>query len=254
MEKFYGYWLPVNVSTHGGEVDRILTVLHWFMGALFVGWGIYFVYCLFRFRQGANPKASYELIKGRVSKYVEAGVVVVEAILLVGLSMPLWAHFKHDFPPESKALVLRVVAEQFAWNIHYAGKDAKFGRTRPEFVTNVNLLGLDPDDPDGQDDLNSVNQMHVPVNTPVIVHLTSKDVVHSFKIPVMRLTQDAIPGTTSRIWFQATRTGQFDLACAQLCGLGHYRMRGTVSVDTPEQFNEWLQEEYAEAEEDESAF
>ncbi len=254
MEDLYGFWLPVNISTHGGQVDQILSVLHWFMGALFVGWGVYFIYCLLRFRQSANPKATYTQIKGKPAKYVEVSVIVIEAAILVGLSMPLWAHFKTDFPPESESLVVRVVAEQFAWNVHYSGSDGVFGRTVPELITSSNLLGLDPDDPFGRDDFNAVNQLHIPVNKPVIVRLSSKDVVHSFKIPVMRLTQDAIPGTTSRIWFEATKTGQFDLACAQLCGLGHYRMRGTVSVDTPEQFEAWLEEKQAELGEDEFAF
>ena len=254
MEELYGWWLPINVSTHGIAVDHILTVLHWFMGALFVGWGIFYVYCLIRFRRSVNPKASYDLIKGTSSKYIEIGVVVIEGILLIGLSMPVWAHFKHDFPPESEALVVRVVAEQFAWNIHYPGKNGEFGRTSPEFVSSDNLLGLDPDDPDGQDDFNAINELHFPVNKPVIAYITSKDVVHSFKIPVMRVTQDAIPGTTIRIWFEATRTGQFDLACAQLCGLGHYRMRGSVIIDTPEQFEQWLEEKQTELEEDEFAF
>jgi cytochrome c oxidase subunit 2 len=245
-ETAYGWWLPINISTHGGGIDRILDALHWFMGLLFVGWGVFFIYCLIRFRRRANPKAQYELVHARASKYVEIAVVIIEAILLVGFSMPVWAHFKHEFPAEKDALVVRVVAEQFAWNVHYPGKDGQFGRTAPQFISSSNLLGLDPDDPDGRDDINAVNQLHFPVNKPVIVRLSTKDVIHSFKIPVMRLTQDAIPGTEVKIWFEASRTGQFDLACAQLCGLGHYRMRGAVSVDTPEAFARWMEERQSE--------
>jgi cytochrome c oxidase subunit 2 len=245
-ETAYGWWLPINISTHGGGIDRILDMLHWFMGLLFVGWGVFFIYCLIRFRQRANPKAQYQLIHARASKYIEIAVVIVEAILLVGFSMPVWAHFKSEFPAERDALVVRVVAEQFAWNVHYPGKDGKFGRTAPRFISSSNLLGLDPDDPDGKDDINAVNQLHFPVNKPVIVHLSTKDVIHSFKIPVMRITQDAIPGTEIKIWFEANKTGQFDLACAQLCGLGHYRMRGAVSVDTPEAFAKWMEERQSE--------
>ena len=110
-EKIYGYWLPVDISTHGQVVDRLINGLHVFMLALFVGWGIFFVYCLFRYRKGANPKATYEPVKGKLSKYVEIGVVVVEAVLLIGISMPLWAQFKQAFPAESEALV---VLEQLA--------------------------------------------------------------------------------------------------------------------------------------------
>ena len=241
-EAAYGWWLPVDISTHGAGVDRIIDVLHWFMVLLFVGWGIFFIYCLIRFRQRPGQRAIYQPIHAKSTKYIEVAVIVFEAILLVGLSMPVWAHFKHDFPAEKDALVVRVVAEQFAWNVHYPGKDGKFGRTAPQFISASNLLGLDPDDPDGKDDINAINQLHFPVNRPVIVRLTSKDVIHSFKIPVMRLTQDIIPGTEIKIWFEANQTGKFDLACAQLCGLGHFRMRGAVSVDTPEEFTKWMEE------------
>lgn len=246
VKEEYGWWLPINVATHGGGVDQIIGVLHWFMGLLFVGWGVFFIYCLIRFRRRAGHTAVYQPVHARASKYIEIGVIVFEAILLVGFSIPVWARFKTDFPAEKDALVVRVVAEQFAWNVHYPGKDGKFGRTSPQFISSSNLLGLDPDDPDGRDDINAVNQLHFPVNKPVIVRLTSKDVIHSFKIPVMRLTQDVIPGTEIKIWFMADKTGQFDLACAQLCGLGHYRMRGAVSVDTPEGFAKWMEERQSE--------
>ena len=112
-EKIYGYWLPIDISTHGSDVDLLINGLHWFMAVLLVGWGIFFIYCLIRYRQKANPSATYGAIKGKVSKWVEIGVVVIEAVLLVGISIPLWAHFKHNFPDESKAQVVRVVAEQF---------------------------------------------------------------------------------------------------------------------------------------------
>ena len=251
-EKVYGLWLPMNVSAHADGVDQLISLLHWFMLVLFVGWGVFYIYCLLRFRQGANPRASYDPIKGKTSKYVEVAVVIVEAFLLIGISIPVWSEFKNDFPSESEAITVRVVAEQFAWNVHYPGKDGLFGRTAPEYVTAENLLGLDPNDPAGSDDFNALNQLHVPVNKPVIVRLSSKDVIHSFKIPVMRLTQDAIPGTEIPIWLEAAKTGQYDIACAQLCGLGHYRMRGQFSVDTPEQFQAWLDSQ--QQEEDDFSF
>ena len=153
------------------------------------------------------------------------------------------------------ALVVRVVPEQFAWNIHYSGKDGKFGRTAPEFVSADNLLGLDPDDPDGNDDFNAINNLHIVKDRPVIAHISSKDVIHSIKIPVLRLTQDAIPGQDIRIWFEATRNGTFDIACAQLCGLGHYRMRGQLTVQPEAAFQAWFDEQSAAAdEEDEFSF
>jgi cytochrome c oxidase subunit 2 len=254
QEKIYGYWLPLNVSTHGEAVDQLINVLHVFMALLFVGWGIFFVYCLIRFRQSANPTAQYEPIHAKPAKYIEIGVIVFEAVLLVGLSMPVWSDFKDALPSESEALTVHVMGEQFAWNVQYPGKDGVFGRKAPQFVTPENLLGLDPDDPNGKDDFNSINNLHIPVGRPILIKLTSKDVIHSFKVPVLRLTQDAIPGQEIPFWFNTTRTGNFDIACAQLCGLGHYRMRGQLHIQSQADFDAWLAEQEVEESDDEFSF
>ena len=145
---------------------------------------------------------------------------------------------------------------EFEYQVQYAGADGVFGSTAPEFVSTDNLLGLDPDDPKGKDDFNSVNNLNVEVDRPVIVHLSSKDVIHSFKVPVLRLTQDVIPGQEIKIWFESTRIGNYDLACAQLCGLGHFRMRGSLNVQSKADFTTWLEDQQSEAaaEEDDFSF
>ena len=241
-EKIYGYWTMPDYSLHGAGIDALIRIVHWFMLVLFVGWGIYFVYVLFKFRARPGHVALYQPVKAAFSKYVEAGVVVFEAFLLFGLSAPIWARYKNDPPKESEAVNVHVIAEQFAWNFHYPGKDGKFGKTAPEFVASDNLIGLDPNDPDGKDDVISVNQFHIPVNQPVITTLSSKDVIHGWNIPVLRVKQDTIPGARIPVWFTATQTGHYEIACAQLCGLGHYRMRGDVLVDTPEDYQKFLKE------------
>ena len=238
-EKIYGYWLPPDLSKHGAQIDSLIAVVHWFMLLLFAGWGIYFIWVLFKFRARPGHTASYKPVKAVFSKYIEAGVVVFEAFLLFGLSSPIWANYKNSPPKESESLNVRVIAEQFAWNFHYAGPDGKFGRTAPEFVAADNLIGLDPNDPAGKDDVITTNEFHMPVNKPVITTLSSKDVIHSWNIPVLRVKQDTIPGQRIPIWFEATQTGHFELACAQLCGLGHYRMRADVLIDSPEDYAKW---------------
>ncbi len=179
---------------------------------------------------------------------------MIEAVLLLGFAIPLWAARIGDIPPENEALVVQVTGEQFAWNIHYAGPDGKFGRTDIKLLDlQSNPLGLDRSDPAGLDDITTVNQMYLPVNKPIIVKLRSKDVIHSFGVPEFRVKQDAIPGLTIPIWFvpnvttaeMRTRTGnaefQYEIACAQLCGLGHARMRGFVTVQTAEEFQTWFE-------------
>ncbi len=241
----YKDWLPYppDVSVHGAKIDHLITVVHYLMFALFIVWGIYFVYCLVRFRQRAGHKAEYQPAKGKVAKTAEVAVIVAEALLLVGLSIPVWASWKNDFPPRSQAITIRVVAEQFAWNFHYPGKDGVFGRTDVGLINNTgNSLGLDMNDPHAKDDIVTLNDMHIPVHQPVILEISSKDVIHSFTVNVLRVKQDAVPGMMVPIHFEATQTGLFDVGCAQLCGLGHYRMKGQITIDTPEQYTTWLTE------------
>ena len=136
-----------------------------------------------------------------------------------------------------------IVAEQFAWNVHYPGPDGFFGRTDLKLVSSTNPIGLDLTDPHAKDDVVASNQLHLEVNRPAIIHVTSKDVIHSFKLPVMRAEQDAIPGMDVPIHLTPIRTNNgetWEVACAQLCGLGHYRMRGQLFVDTKADLQKWL--------------
>jgi len=235
--------LPVQASTHAGEIDNMISLVHWLMLVLFVGWGIFFVYVLFRFRKGANPRASYEGAKGKVSKGIEVAIVIVEMVLLVFYAIPAWARRVSNFPTEDKALVVRVIGEQFAWNIHYHGPDGKFGRTRPELVTADNPIGLDRTDPDAKDDVTTINQLNLPVDRPILVHLFSKDVIHSFGLYEMRVKQDAIPGMSIPVWFIPNRIGEYEITCSQLCGLGHFRMRGFVTIQSQADFSKWFDEQ-----------
>jgi cytochrome c oxidase subunit 2 len=235
--------LPVEASAHAAEIDRMIVLMHWLMAVLFVGWGLYFVFVLFRFRKGANPKANYTGAKGHLSKYVEVGVAVVEILLLIGYAIPAWAKRVRDFPPEKDAVVIRVVGEQFAWNVHYPGPDGKFGRTDVKLVAADNPLGLDRSDPNAKDDVTTINQLNMPVDRPILIHLSTKDVIHSFAIYEMRVKQDAIPGMEVPVWFVPTRAGDYEITCSQLCGLGHYRMRGFVTVQSQADFQKWMDDQ-----------
>lgn len=236
--------MPTQASTHAASIDNMTNIVHWLMLVLFVGWGLFFVYVLFRFRAGANPQANYAGAKGKISKGLEVGVVIVEAILLVGYAIPAWAT-RLDFPSQNEALVVRVVSEQFAWNIHYPGADGVFGRTDVNMVASDNPLGLDRSDPSAQDDIATINQLTLPVNRPVLVQLSSKDVIHSFGLFEMRVKQDAIPGMEIPVWFIPSVEGQYEIACSQLCGLGHFRMRGFVTVTSEQAYQTFLTEEAA---------
>jgi cytochrome c oxidase subunit 2 len=241
MERLLG--LPPRASAHAAQIDSMIALVHWLMVVLFVGWAIYFVYTLARFRRSAHPRANYHGVKSHFSNYVEIGVAVFEAVLLIGFAIPIWAVRVNAFPAEREATVVRVMARQFEWHAHYPGPDGRFGRTDPSLVSPTNAIGLDRRDPAAQDDVTTINQLHLPTGKPVLVYLTSQDVIHSFSIVQMRVKQDAIPGMEIPVWFEPTETGQYEINCSQLCGLGHYRMRGFVTIQTPEQFQRWLAEE-----------
>jgi cytochrome c oxidase subunit II len=303
--------LPPDLSAHGPQIDALLGAVHVLMFALFVGWGGFFVYSLVRFRRKRNPKADYAGARTHASSFIEAGVAAFEAVLLIAFAIPVWATRINGIPKESDATVVRVVAEQFAWNVHYPGPDGKFGRTDPSLISPENPLGLDRDDPAAKDDITTINQLNVPVGKPVLVYLSTKDVIHSFSLPFFRVKQDAIPGQRIPVWFTPTSTtaalretmarnyrlsgrtvppelatltvtrdyadgagniilskGSLvtddavaqlrqaginevvaapdiptEIACAQLCGLGHYRMRGFIVVQTEDEFKAWLAEQ-----------
>jgi cytochrome c oxidase subunit 2 len=235
--------LPVAASEHAAEIDHMISIVHWLMLLMFIGWGVFFIYVLARFRKGANPRADYVGAKGKLSKGIEVAIVIAEVVLLVGYAIPAWARRVKNFPSESEAVVVRVVGEQFAWNVQYPGPDGKFGRTDINKVSADNPLGLDRTDPNAKDDITTINQLTLPVGRPILVHLSSKDVIHSFGLFEMRVKQDAIPGLDIPVWFVPNRIGDYEIACSQLCGLGHYRMRGFVNIKSPADFQAFLTEE-----------
>jgi cytochrome c oxidase subunit 2 len=235
--------MPAQAATHAAEIDNMIVLVHWLMLVLFVGWGGFFLYALVRFRAGANPKASYTGAKGKLAKYTEIGVAVVEIILLVAYAIPAWAMRVQAFPAEKDAVVVRVIGKQFEWQVHYAGPDGKFGRRDVKLVAAENPIGLDKTDPDAKDDIVDTNNLNLPVNRPILVHLSSMDVIHSFGLVEMRVKQDAIPGLDIPVWFIPNKIGEFEIACSQLCGLGHYRMRGFIHVKSEADYNAWLAEQ-----------
>jgi cytochrome c oxidase subunit 2 len=234
--------MPVVVSKHGPDVDKLVVYVHWLMAALFIGWLAYFLLALVKFNKKTNPKADYVGIKGHASSYIEAVVAIIEGVLLIGFAIPLWATAVDAFPkPDEHPTTMRVVAQQFAWNIFYPGVDGQFGDRSLELVNNDNPWGLDKNDAKGKDDFQTLNEMHVPVNKPVVIMLTSKDVIHSFKLIAMRVTQDAIPGVPIPLHFTPVVEGIYQINCAQLCGNGHSSMAGgRVIVETQEKFDKWF--------------
>jgi cytochrome c oxidase subunit 2 len=233
--------MPELASKNGEAVDALIVYVHWLMLALFIGWIIYFGYAVWRFRASRNPKANYHGVKNHSSSYIELGVVIAEAVLLVGVAIPVWAKAVNQFPDAKDSTVIYVMGQQFNWNIRYAGRDGVFGKQDMKYVSDSNIFGIDPTDPNGKDDIQTVNDIHVPVNKPVIAYVSSKDVIHSFKIVAMRTCQDAIPGLRIPCWFTPTKIGRYQVNCAQLCGGGHSAMTGGfLTVESQADYDKWL--------------
>jgi cytochrome c oxidase subunit 2 len=235
------YWFPVLASEHGARIDGI------FMAVLVVT-GIAFVlvqgalgYFVVRYGENGAERASYWHDNPRAEAFLLITTAVILTVL-VFMGQRVWASIYFSDQP-ANATIVEATGEQFQWDFHYPGPDGQFGRTDTKLITSTNFIGLDREDAAAKDDVLSVNIMHVPVNKPVRVRLRSKDVIHSFFLPNFRVKQDAVPGMGIEVWFTPTRAGQYELACAELCGLGHYRMKAQFIVDeSQDAFNKWLEE------------
>jgi cytochrome c oxidase subunit 2 len=243
MKDWLAYYMPPDYSKHGAELDQLSAYVHWLMLVLFIGWGLLFVFMLLRFRASKHPTAVYHGTKSHASKWAEIAVFAIECVLLFGISIPAWSRWTTRPATAEQAMEIRVVAEQFAWNVHYPGADGVFGKTDVNHVSSSNPLGIDPSDPHAKDDIATLNQLHLVVDRPVVVRISSKDVIHSFSLPYMRVKQDATPGMEVPVHFTPVKTSgkeTWDIACAQLCGLGHYRMKGQYQVHTKADFDAWM--------------
>ena len=252
--------LPINMSVDGPAIDEVIILTHWLMLVLFIGWGAFFIVSLVKFRSSKNPNADHDGVKSHFSSVLEVVVAVIEMMLLVGFALPIWASRINNVPEvNSGAVHARVVAQQFAWNIHYPGADGKFGQVRIDLVDEQeNPIGLDRGSPNASDDFFTINQLHIPAHKKIRIDLTTKDVIHNFKLPELRVSQDAIPGMVIPIHFEATLTSEqflrtvkgtpregkgLEISCAQLCGLGHYRMKGFLTIHDQDGYNSWLDEQ-----------
>lgn len=236
--------LPKGSSAHGGQVDHMMDVVHWFMIALFIGWTIFFFVCLFRFWHKNNPKASYTGVRSHLSSHMEVAVIIIEAVLLLGFAFPLWANRvdEWDKVKDMNPVRVRVIGWQFAWTYHYPGVDGKFGRTDPDLMGATNELGIDYTDPNAHDDFTSP-VLKLPVNRPAVLNIGTKDVIHNYSIIPMRIQQDAIPGKEIPMWFTPVETLETYVVCGQLCGEKHANMTGSLEVIPEAEYNEWAKGE-----------
>lgn len=219
--------LPANLAAHGGSVDGLYYLILAITGVAFVLVEVGILWFIFKYRKREGHEAVYHHGSTRV-ELVWTAIPAVVMVFLGIYSGDIWADIKERGSMPENAVEIGVAAKQFEWNVTYPGADGQLGTG---------------------DDFTERNRLHLPADRDVVVQLSSEDVIHSFFIHVLRIKQDALPGRTIPVWFQATEPGEYELGCAELCGLGHYRMRATVTVLPPEEFDRWQQEQSAAAQE-----
>lgn len=229
------WWTPI--ASNWQYIDSTISITFWITGIVFSGVVLFMAYCVFRFRHQPGRRAVYEPENKALEWWLAIGTGVgVAAMLAPGLIV--WNQF---VTVPAGATVVEVVGQQWQWSFRLPGKDGRLGTSGPQFITTENALGLNPDDPNGKDDVVIVgDDLHVQLGRPVKVLLRAIDVLHDFYVPEFRAKMDMVPGSVTYYWFTPTRTGTFDALCAELCGTGHAYMRGRVVVDTEEKYHAWL--------------
>jgi cytochrome c oxidase subunit 2 len=224
VARYQHWWLPDEGTKIAGEVDSLFYVILWITGVTFILVFATQIVFMIRYRYREGRRAHYTHGNNRL----EIAWTIAPALILIFLaffSRSVWSEMKQQFPDEDKSFVVEIRPRQFQWDITYAGADGKFGTP---------------------DDISAINQLHVPAGKDVLIKLSAQDVIHSFFVPEFRIKQDAVPGMMTRSWFNCPKPGNYEIACAELCGLGHYRMRGYLTVHDQAGFDKWYQEQIAE--------
>ena len=238
-------WYPELASRHGVGIDAMLNYLLVTTGALFLVGHI--VLAVFIWQGTRRPVVLHREASPRAERVWSIALGILMAgiaeggVLVIGI--PVWGEYFMATPPED-AVVIEITGTQFMWTVRYPGPDEEFGRLRPSFIDSAsNPIGLDDSDLRSADDIVVTGEVYAPVNRSILIRLRSTDVIHSFFVPSLRVKQDAVPGMTPEVLVVPTKEGQYEVACTELCGLGHYRMQGFFNVVSDAEFEQWLREQ-----------
>ena len=230
-------WYFTPIASNWGAIDDTISITFWVTGIVFVAVNLFMAYCVIRFRYRKEARAAYEPENKKLEWWL-FGITTVGVAAMLAPGLVVWAKFV-DVPAD--AAVVEAVGQQWHWSYRLPGKDGKLGTVDTRFVSDENPFGMNPGDPNGQDDvLISSPELHLPIGKPVKLLLRSKDVLHNFSVAEIRVKMDLVPGLVTYVWFTPIRTGSFDLLCEELCGLAHFAMRGRIVVDEERAYQAWL--------------
>jgi cytochrome c oxidase subunit 2 len=234
---FLSPWYFTPIASNWQAMDDTISITFWVTGFFFVAINLFMAYAVFRYRQRKGGRAAY-VPENKKLEWWLTGLTTLGISAMLAPGLFVWAKFV-EVPKD--AAVFEAVGKQWSWSFRFPGKDGKLGTVDARYVSDKNPFGMNPDDPTGQDDvLISSPELHLPVGRPVKALLRSIDVLHDFAVPQFRAKMDLVPGLVTYIWFTPTRTGKFDLLCNELCGVGHFVMRGKVVVEEEREFQAWL--------------
>jgi len=234
---FLSPWYFTPIASNWQAMDDTISITFWVTGLVFVAINLFMAYAVIRYRYRKGGRAAYEPENKKLELWL-TGLTTVGVAAMLAPGLFVWANFV-EVPKD--AAVFEAVGQQWNWSFRFPGKDGKLGTVDARYITDKNPFGMNPDDPDGQDDvLVASPELHLPLGRPVKALLRSVDVLHDFAVPQFRAKMDLVPGLVTYIWFTPTRTGKFDLLCNELCGVGHFVMRGKVVVEEEREFQAWL--------------
>lgn len=232
------WWTPIASNWH--YIDNTIIVTFWITGFVFVAVVLFMAYCVFRFRHKPGNVAHYEP-ENRKLEFWLATVTTIGVVAMLAPGLFVWNQF---VTVPTHATEVEVVGQQWSWSYRLPGANGRLGTSETVNIGTGNPLGLNKNDAAGLDDIIiEGGELHVPVDKPVKMLLRSIDVLHDFYVPEFRAKMDMVPGMVTYFWFTPTRTGTFEVLCAELCGVGHPQMRGTVVVDTEADYQAWLQQQ-----------
>ncbi len=234
---FLSPWYFTPIASNWSAIDDTISLTFWVTGAAFVAVNLFMVYCVLRYRYRKEKRAEYEPENKKLEAWL-VGLTTVGVAAMLAPGLAVWAKFVTV--PEN-ATVIEAVGQQWYWSYRFPGKDGKLGTVDSRHVSDKNPFGMNPDDPNGQDDILITSpELHLPIDKPVKVLLRSKDVLHNFSVAQIRVKMDLVPGLVTYFWFIPTRTGNFDILCEELCGIAHYTMRGKLIVEEERAYQAWL--------------
>ncbi len=232
------WWTPI--ASNWGSLDQAVDITFWITGVVYVVVILFMAYCVYKFRYRKDRRADYEPENEKLEWWL-TGLTTIGVVALLTPGLLAWDDFVNA--PED-ATEIEVLGKQWEWNYRLPGNDGKLGKTSTALVTDENFFGIDPKDPNGQDDiLIEGDDLHMAMGKPVKVLLRTVDTLHNFYVPQFRAKMDLVPGSVTYFWLTPSRTGTFDVLCAELCGVGHHIMRGTVVIDEQSAYNSWLSEQ-----------